>query len=100
MTPASNPPESGFSIRTFQFRELAQCYFPLNTPDSASKAFRRLIRTYKGLPELLAEKGFITGGRIMAPSVVGSARKASWRAIKCRLLRDHLRQYRTIHSNT
>jgi hypothetical protein len=70
MTPASNPSQLQFSIRTFQFRELAQYYFPLNTPDSAAKAFRRLIRTYKGLPELLAAKGFIAGSRIMAPSVV------------------------------
>lgn len=70
MPPASNPQQPDFTIRTFQFRELAHCYFPLNTPDSASKALRRLIRTYKGLSELLAEKDFTAGARIMAPAVV------------------------------
>jgi hypothetical protein len=67
-TPMSH--QSEFTIRTFQFRELALQYFPASTPDTASKAFRRMINSCKGLPEAMAEKGFLPKGKTLSPILV------------------------------
>lgn len=70
MRQSHNPQLSTFIIRTYHLRELALLYFPTSTPDSASQAFRRMIRAYRGLPEQLQEKGFTPGSRVMTPAVV------------------------------
>ena len=70
MKQSQNAQQSSFKIRTYYFRELALLYFPASTPDSASQAFRRMLRAYRGLPEQLHEKGFVPGYKIMPPAVV------------------------------
>jgi hypothetical protein len=49
---------------------LALQYFPTSTPDTASKAFRRLINGCKGLPEAMADKGYLPGIKTLPPMIV------------------------------
>lgn len=68
--PATTPNQQKFTVRTYQFGELAQCYFPSNSPKGATQAFRRMIRGYRGLPEELAERGYSSGARVLPPRQV------------------------------
>ena len=62
--------QSDFTVRTYQFRELALQYFPTSTPDTASKAFRRMINACKGLPEVMGDKGYMPGVKTLPPLLV------------------------------
>ena len=55
-----------FQIRTYGLKELAQLYFPLSTPSSASRQLRYWMRIDK-LKMKLEHVGYHSGQKILTP---------------------------------
>lgn len=72
MKPNNHTQEKAFQIHTYQFRELALQYFPTSTPNTASRAFRKMIDACRGLPEAMHEKGFRPKRRLLSPAIVAT----------------------------
>jgi hypothetical protein len=62
--------EKQFEIRTYGFNELAQCYFPNITSESASVKFSRWIHTNPQLMEKLSELNWKKRSKCFTPKQV------------------------------
>ncbi len=65
-----NKTESGFPIRAYGKRELAQHYFPNITPEAASKQLQRWIVQCTELHEALVELHYQPHQRLLTPQQV------------------------------
>ena len=55
-----------FTVRVYGLQELATCYFPGSTPQSASHRLRSWMRTDR-LSEAVEEAGYVPGPRQLTP---------------------------------
>ena len=58
-----------FTVCVYGLQELATCYFPGSTPQSASHRLRSWMRTDR-LSEALEEAGYVPGQRLLTPKQV------------------------------
>lgn len=62
--------EEKFKIRSYGYGELAQLYFPNNTPKSASVQLRTWIQLNEKLKSELSATGFTPGKKVLTPKQV------------------------------